>query len=108
MPVIYTHVREWWYDGYQNNLPYIHLTNFVHAARVERNWTNYYHALRDAIPTTASPRVWQDSYWDFFELFLRASQAQFDYIMNDPLFPAEIHELRQDIYDRFRRYGEDE
>jgi len=106
-PVLQHWTRQWWYDGdYQ--LPFTHLTNLLHAARVERNWTNYYHILRDAVPTPASPRVWEDSFCDIVDLLLRATEAQFDYILNDPLFPAEMHEMRQDIFDRFRRYGEDE
>ena len=84
------------------------MTNLVHAARVERNWTNYYHIIRDAVPNSASPRVWQDSFNDIGALLRRSTQAQFDYIMNDPLFPAECINWRQDIYTRSRRYGEDE
>jgi len=106
-PLLDHWTRQWWYDGdYQ--LPFTHLTNLLHAARVERNWTNYYHILRDAVPTPASPRVWQDSFYDICDLLKRATEAQFQYILNDPLFPAEMHEMRQDIFDRFRRYGEDE
>ena len=50
----YDLTRSWWYDGYQDNLPYTHLTNLVQAARRERNWTNYYHAVRDAVPSLSS------------------------------------------------------
>ena len=106
-PLLDHWTRQWWYDGdYQ--LPFTHLTNLLHAARVERNWTNYYHILRDAVPTPASPRVWQDSYWDIHYLLIHASPTQFDYIMNDPLFPVELQDMRQDRYDGSRRYGEDE
>jgi hypothetical protein len=100
--------RAWWYDGYQDNLPYTHFTNLVRAVRTERNWTNYYHAVRDAVPTPASPRVWQDSFYDMFELLYYATQAQFDYILNDPLFPVEMLEVRQYQYEHYRRRGEDE
>ena len=100
--------RHWWYDGYQDNIPFNHLTNLIHAVWVERNWTNFYHICRDAIPTPASPRVWEDSWQDMRDLLRYATQAQFDYILNDPLFPAEMQERRQDIFDRWRRKGEDE
>jgi len=108
-PVIfYGFTRSWWYDGYQDNLPYTHLTNLVRAVRTERNWTNYYHAVRDAVPTPASPRVWQDSWYDIIKLLINASQTQFDFILNDPLFPAEMQEMRQYIYEYDRRRNEDE
>jgi len=106
-PLLDHWTRQWWYDGdYQ--LPFTHLTNLLHAARVERNWTNYYHILRDAVPTPASPRVWQDSFYDISDMLRYASEAQFEYMMNDPLFPAEMQERIQDFYERRRRYGEDE
>jgi hypothetical protein len=75
---------------------------------VERNWTNFYHIVRDKVPTPSAPRVWLDSFDDIYELLVYASQAQFEYMMNDPLFPAELQEDMQDIYERLRRYGEDE
>jgi len=106
--VLWHTTRQWWYDGYQDNLPYTHLTNLVHLTRRERNWTNYYHAVRDAIPTPASPRVWEDSFWDMMMLLRVGTQGQYEYIMNDPLFPAECQEMLQDYYVRIRRYGEDE
>ena len=77
----------------------MHLTNLVHAARMERNWTNYYHIVRDAVPTPASPRVWEDSFRDIDELLLWATQAQFEYMANDPLFPAECLGIKNEIYD---------
>ena len=99
IPVIFYGVtRAWWYDGYQNNLPYMHLTNLVHAARVERNWTNYYHIIRDAVPTPAAPRVWEDSFGDIFELILQSTQWQYEYMANDSLFPAECKGIMDEIY----------
>jgi hypothetical protein len=107
-PEFWFEPRCWWYDGYQDNLPLVHLTNLLHSAQVERNWTNYYHKVRDAIPTPASPRVWSDSFSDMSELLHNATQAQFDYIINDPLFPAECLDRRQDIHTRGERKREDE
>jgi hypothetical protein len=89
--------RSWWYDGYQDNLPYIHFTNLVQLARVERNWTNYYYAVRDAVPTPACPRVWQDSFQDIVNLMLYSTQAQFDFMLNDPLFPAEMRDRQESL-----------
>jgi len=105
---LYGFTRAWWYDGYQDNIPYAHLTNLVRAARTERNWTNYYHVVRDAVPTPASSRVWQDSFHDMFELLYLATQAQFDYMLNDPLFPVEMLEVRKYQHEHYRRYGENE
>ena len=107
-PALYGMTRNWWYEGYQDNLPYTHLTNLVQAARREHNWTNYYHVVRDAVPTPSAPRIWTDSYLDIIDLLCRASQAQFEYMMNDPLFPAEYQDMLQDMKVRLERYGEDE
>jgi hypothetical protein len=52
----------------------------MRVVRTERNWTNYYHA----------------------------TQAQFEFILNDPLFPAEMHEMRQYQLENYRRRSEDE
>ena len=106
--VLWGHTRSWWPDGCQDNLPFTHLTNLLHTTQGQRNWTNYYHTLRDAVPTPASPRVWQDSFYDISELLRRATQEQYEYIMNDPLLPVELQERVLDFYTRFRRYGEDE
>jgi len=100
---LHGYTRAWWYDGYQDNLSYTHLTNLVRAARTERNWTNYYHVVRDAIPTPASPRVWQDSFNDMRDLLYYATCEQFDYILNDPLFPSEMQERRQHYSDESNR-----
>ena len=101
-------IRCWWPDGYQDNLPLTHLTNLLYSAQVERNWTNFYYKIRDAVPTPTSPRVWQDSFSGIVSLLRHATHEQFEFIRNDPLFPAECQEIMQDIYERHRRYGEDE
>jgi len=92
------YTRSWWHEGYQDNLPYTYLTNLVHAARVERNWTNYYHVVRDALPTPSSPRVWMDAYADMYQLLRHATEAQFEYMSNDPLFPAECQTMKQVVF----------
>ena len=97
--------RSWWYDGWQENLPYAHLTNLVRAAQVERNWTNFYHIVRDAVPTPASPRVWQDSWHDLVDLALPATQPQYEYMLNDPLYPAEAKDR---LINRKKYIGEDD
>jgi len=107
-PMFHGSIRCWWDEDYQNNLPLVHLTNLLHSAQVERNWTNFYYKVRDAVPTSASPRVWHDSFRDIAELLMRATPAQFNFIMNDPLFPVECEDRRLDIFTRSRRYGEDE
>jgi hypothetical protein len=108
LPFLWGDARSWWYDGYQDNLPLVHLTNLLYSAQVECNWTNFYHKVRDAIPAPVSPRVWQDAFCDMSELLLRATQTQFDYIMNDPLLPAECQDRVQDFHIRFQRKREDE
>ena len=97
-PSLFKHTRSWWYDGYQDDLPYTHLTNLVHVARRERNWTNFYHVVRDAIPSPSSPRVWMDSYVDLYILLNRATEAQFEYMSNDPLFPVECQTMKQVVF----------
>jgi len=97
---LYGFTRSWWHDDYQDGLPYTHFTNLSRIVREERNWTNYYHAVRDAVPTPASARVWKDSYGEIFELLLRATQQQFEYMANDPLFPPECVGIKDDILTR--------
>ena len=95
LPGVFT--RSWWYEDYQDGLLTTHFTNLVHAARVEHNWTNYYHIVRDAVPTPASPRIWQDSFWDVWQLMSSATQSQFDFMLNDPLFPNELRESQNNL-----------
>ena len=88
----------WWPDGYQDNLP---LTHLVHAARVERNWTNYYHLCRDAINLPSpSELVYRNAVFDLGKLATGATRSQFDFIMNDPLLP----ELCRDWLEERRRF----
>ena len=54
-------------------------TSLIHVTRCERNWTNYYYVVGDTVPSPASPRVWQDSFYDIAELLLRSTQEQFDF-----------------------------
>jgi len=100
--------RSWWYENYQDGLPYMHFTNLVHTTRIERNWTNFYYICRDAVPTPTSSRVWMDSYDDIYELLLGATQAQYEFMMNDPLFPSECQGILQDIYERRTRVPDEE
>jgi len=100
--MMYGFTRSWWYEDYQDGLPYTHFTNLVRAARVERNWTNYYHIVRDAVPTPASPRIWGDSYKDITELLHTVTREQYDYMLNDPLFPDEGREYLERFEERFR------
>jgi len=86
--------RYWWYEDYQDGLPYAQLTNLVRAARVERNWTNYYHLCRDNIPSP-SARVWRDATEDLIQLSWAATPEQLDLMLNDPLLFAEFREWLQ-------------
>jgi len=81
--------RQWWHEGYQDNLPYTHLTNLLHVTRKERNWTNYYHAVRDGVPSPSN-RVWEDSFGDLEVLYREATPEQFRFMYNDPLLNNEI------------------
>ena len=99
--MLYGFTRSWWYDDYQEGIPYIHFTNLAHVVRVERNWTNYYHAIRNALPTPTAPRVWMDSFYDMDHLLFKATQNQFEYMVNDPLFPVECQDVKNDIFNRF-------
>jgi hypothetical protein len=73
----------------------------VRAARVERNWTNFYHLVRDNIPSP-SPRVWRDSWSDLDWLMMMGNHSQFDFMFDDPLFPTECRELQIDLLERIR------
>ena len=97
--LLFDHACSWWYDGYQNNLPLTHLTNLLYSAQVERNWTNFYYKVRDAVPTPTSPRVWQDSFYDLTPLIMPVSRLQYEFMLNDPLFPAECREMLESMND---------
>ena len=81
--------RSWWYDGYQDNLPYIHLTNLVQVTRRERNWTNSYHIVRDSVPNPSN-RVWKDSFHDLEMLYIYGSPEQIKHMYNDPLLDNDV------------------
>ena len=99
--VLYGFTRSWWYEGYQNDLPYTHFTNLVQTTRVEKNWTNYYYIVRDAVPTLASPRVWKDSFYDLAYLVRPVvTRAHYEFMVNDPLFPSECRKM-QESYECF-------
>jgi len=98
----YEFSRSWWYEDYQGGLPYAQLTNLVRVTRFERNWTNYYYLCRDNIPNSSSPRLWQDADFDLGDLMLYASDSQFEFMMNDPLFPDECKEWQIIVRDQFR------
>ena len=96
--------RSWWYENYQGGLPYTQLTNLVRVTRFERNWTNYYYLCRDNIPNPASPRVWQDACYDLDNLMTHASDSQFEFMFNDPLFPADCRDKQAALRDFVRPY----
>jgi len=81
--------RSWWYDGFQDNLPYVHLTNLVQVTRRERNWTNFYHSVRDSVPSPSN-RVWQDSFNDLEDLYIFSSPEHMKHMYNDPLLNNEV------------------
>jgi len=84
--------RSWWYEDHEDGIPYAYFTNLARAARVERNWTNFYHTVRDSISNTASPMVWWDSHADMAGLIRNNTQEQRDHMENDPLFHEALRE----------------
>ena len=87
-PCIFSsYTRSWWHEDSQEAFPYAQLTNLVHAARVERNWTNYYYICRDTynIPNL-SARAKKFALHDVLALAGAGSTSeQRDFILNDPL-----------------------
>ena len=59
-------------------------TNIVQAVRFDRNWTNYFHLVRDGA-TFTSDRVREDSFWDMGILSFYGTHAQRAIILADPL-----------------------
>jgi len=94
--VLYSYTRSWWYEDYHDGLPYTQLTNLLRAARVERNWTNFYHLCRDNIPSP-STRVWLDAVVDLCYLVEDASGEQYDFMVNDPLFPVDYRDWLESL-----------
>ena len=108
-PVKMGFTGSWWYEDYDNGIPYAHFTNLVRAARVERNWTNFYHIVRDSMTTTASPMTWWSSHADINNLLDKSTKKQFEFMENDPLFPKALRE-RVEFYKKpgNMRYKENE
>ena len=96
---MYGFTRSWWYEDYQNGLPYAHFTNLVRAVRVERNWTNYYHIVRDAVPSP-SERVWSDSFTELEKLYFWATPELFRFMYHDPLLDNEVRANMADWHER--------
>ena len=80
--------RSWWYlEDPAGELPLQFLTNAIQIVRIERNWTNYYHLVRDG-HTSTSPRVKNDVRYELTGLIRSApDDAHLEFMRDDPLFP---------------------
>ena len=91
-PCIFSsYTRSWWHDNSPDAFPYALLTNLVHAARVERNWTNYYYHCRDNVNTpNLSARAKKFAIHDVLVLAAEGSTGeQKSFIANDPLLSID-------------------
>jgi len=84
--VEYDDERSWFYPDADDGLVFTHLTNVIRVARTERNWTNFYEVVRDAV-NSPSERVKNDSRHDLRELIKYANPDHLLFMQNDPLFP---------------------
>ena len=76
--------RSWWNVDRDDGVLFTQFTNVLQAVRFDRNWTNYFHLVRDG-KTSTSNRVREDSFWDIFNLGLMASPARRAIMLADPL-----------------------
>jgi len=93
--------RSWWYpNDPEGQLLTQHLTNAIHLLRMERNWTNYYHLVRDGFSST-SQRIKEDVEWDLRFLIRSSPTDELNFMNNDPLFPPSLKSyLEQEIEKR--------
>jgi len=83
---LYNKKRSWFYPDADDGLLFTHLTNVIRTVRTERNFTNYYEVVRDAV-NSPSERVKNDSRHDLRDLMKHASPDHLLFMQNDPLFP---------------------
>jgi len=76
--------RSWWHPERDDGELFNHFTNLIHVLRVEPNWTNYYHLVRDAT-NSPSARVREDSFWAMRRLALFATDEEKQFMLDDPL-----------------------
>ena len=86
--------RSWWYMDRDDGVLYTQFTNVLQVVRIEPNWTNYYHVLRDGLSST-SDRVREDSFNDLWRLIAvsRGWKWQTEIIKPDPLIWPELKEI---------------
>ena len=83
-----TNARSWWDPNRDNGILMEHFTNVLQAVRIDRNWTNYFHLVRDGMYKD-SIRVKEDSFYDLRNLIFYATTNQAHLIYNDPLVSPE-------------------
>jgi len=86
--------RSWWYvDDPDAQLRLGFLTNAIQHVRIDRDWTNYYHLVRDGF-NSPSPRVKEDVRSDLSGLMRSVpSDAHLEMMRNDPLFPESFRSI---------------
>ena len=99
--------RTWWYPERDGGVFFEHFTNVLQAIRFDRNWTNYYHLVRDAKNST-STRVREDSFWELWSIARMATDERMQYILDDPLAdPVFKQEFKQRLLTPGFRYRPD-
>ena len=76
--------RSAWPVERDDGVLFTQFTNIIQAVRVDHNWTNYFHLVRDGL-TSTSNRVREDSYWDMGILAFWGTPEQRAIILADPL-----------------------
>ena len=96
--------RQWWYANRDDGILLTQFTNVLQAVRIEPNWTNYYHLLRDGF-SSPSNRVKEDSFNDLWCLLLNASSEQVEMILAEPWICSELKEIpRRQIRPHFNEF----
>ena len=84
--------RSWWPVERDDGVLFTQFTNIIQAVRVDHNWTNYYHLVRDGL-TSTSNRVQEDSHWDMSTLVYYSTYAQRPILLADPLLDSAFKDL---------------
>ena len=84
--------RTWWYADRDDGLLLTQFTNVLQAVRFDRNWTNYFYLCRDGA-NSPSNRVREDSFKDLRKFSVFSTDAQAQFILDDPLVDPKHKEM---------------
>ena len=98
--------RSWWPLERDNGMLFTQFTNVIQAVRIEPNWTNYFHLVRDGA-NSISNRVQEDSFYDLRSLFTHSTDEQIQIILDDPLVDPKHKSFHQILTDLKQKYQPD-